>query len=178
MIRKQVWILMLLGAVWGRAVVARAQGKVERDVAVAMSETGAVLVAGEWFDFTTPVRNEGATATPPLVAHLTITAVDTTRHVDPEDWSPLRTQFLPPLQPGETAQVDWQLHVLFEGQFAAFVTVLAADRSRPLVMSPALRLQVAPDDIMPLNDVIPVAAVVPLFPLALLVFGVVRSRRR
>lgn len=157
--------------------VARAQGSPrEATITMQISQESASLTAGEWVEFSTGLRNDGATATPPLAAHLSIAAVDEGRHVDPEDWSPQRTQYLPPLQPGESVQLTWKLHALFEGVFVSFVTVASTEESFPPAMSPFLRLQVAPDQILPLKDVIPVVAMVPLFPLALLVFTVAYRR--
>jgi hypothetical protein len=146
-------------------------------VSVQISKESAALAAAEWMEFDTVLRNNGATATPPLVAHLAIAALDIGRYVDPEDWSPQRTQYLPPLQPGESVKLAWRLRALIEGAFVTFVTVVSAEESFPPAVSASLRLQVAPDDILPLKDVIPVAAVVPLFPLALLVFGALYARR-
>jgi len=146
-------------------------------VSVQISKESAALAAAEWMEFDTVLRNNGATATPPLVVHLAIAALEKGRYVDPEDWSPQRTQYLPPLQPGESVRLPWRLLALNEGAFVTFVTVVSAEESFPPAVSASLRLQVAPDDILPLKDVIPVAAVVPLFPLALLVFAVAHTRR-
>lgn len=174
---RKFWQIMALGAIlFGLVPVAAAQ--TNGRLLVTMSRETAVLMAGDWVEFTTTLRNDGAAATPPLVAHLSVTAVDTDRHVDPEDWSPQRTQFLPPLPPGESVALHWQLHALFEGEFAAFVTIVAKDGTSAPAMGTPLRVQVSPDNILPLEAVIPVAAIVPFFPLALLVFSVAKSRRR
>lgn len=175
---RPVYLILLAGLhLFTLAPLARAQDP-SRDATIIMqiSQKSAALTAGEWVEFSTVLRNDGATATPPLAAHLSIAAVDEGRHVDPEDWSPQRTQYLPPLQPGESVQLTWKLHALFEGVFVSFITVASTEESFPPAMSPFLRLQVAPDQILPLKDVIPVVAVVPLFPLALLVFMVAYRR--
>jgi hypothetical protein len=163
-------VLSLTPGVWAQ----EASG----DVTVQIDKESAALMAGDWLEFNTVLRNEGAVATPPLVAHLNIAALTPGKHVDPEDWSPVRTQYLPSLQPGETAELSWKLHVLFEGEFASFVTIVAAEKSFNSVTSPSLRLQVEPDNILPMNEVVPVAIVVPFFPLGLLLFSGVYARRR
>ena len=84
-------LLVLLGlvpAVW-------AQAGADGGVTVVMSQETAVLTAGDWVEFTTTLRNEGTMATPPLVAHLGLAPISSTRPVDPEDWMPQRTQNLP-----------------------------------------------------------------------------------
>ena len=150
----------------------------EAHISVAMSRESAAVTAAEWVEFQSVLRNDGATATPPLVAHLAIAAVDKAREVDPEDWSTQRTQHVRPLQPGESVQLGWKLRALIDGTYAAFVTVVSAREPFPSAVSAPVRLQVAPDDILPLQEVVPVAAVVPLCPLALLVSTVIYKRRK
>lgn len=147
-------------------------------VTLQITKTDGVVTAGDWLEFDAVLRNEGATVTPPLAAHLSIAALTQGKHVDPEDWSPQRTQYLSPLQPGESVQLPWRLHALLEGTFASFVTVVSEEGSFRPVVSESLRLRVAPDKILPWKDVIPVVALVPVFPLALLVFGVASARRQ
>lgn len=145
-------------------------------VILRITKTEGAVTAGDWLEFDAVLRNQGSTATPPLAAHLSIAALTRGKHVDPEDWSPLRTQYLPPLQPGESVQLAWRLHALLEGTFASFVTVVSEDGSFRPVVSESLRLRVAPDKILPWKSVIPVVVVVPLLPLALLVLGVAYAR--
>ena len=152
--------------------------EISNPVTVQISQESAALMAGDWVEFNTVLRNAGATVTPPLVAHLNIAALTPGKHVDPEDWSPQRTQYLPSLPPGETAELTWKLHVLFEGEFASFVTVVSSEKSFNSVTSSALLLQVKPDNILPMNEVVPVAVVIPLFPLGLLLFSGMYARRR
>lgn len=171
------WILLIcilpLGPTASAQKAANSTG-----VSVRISKGAAALIAAEWVAFDTVLQNKGATATPPLAVHLSIAGLDRGKHVDSEDWSPERTQYLLPLQPGESVQLDWKVHALFEGTFVTFVTVVSADDSFRPTVSASLRLEVAPDHILPLRYVVPVAAVVPVLPLALCVFTVVRARRR
>jgi hypothetical protein len=171
-----ILLTALLLFVFASATGARAS-PTDATVSVQISKASAVLTAAGWMEFDTLLRNNGATATPPLVAHLAIAALDEGRYVDPEDWSPRRTQYLPPLQPGESVQLAWRLRGLIEGAFVTFVTVVSAEESFPPAVSASLRLQVTPDDILPLKEVIPVIALVPLFPLALLIFSAAYTRR-
>jgi hypothetical protein len=147
-------------------------------LSVQINQESATMVAGDWIEFSAILRNDSATTTPPLVAHLNIAAVKEGPYVDPEDWAARRTQYLSPLGPGESAQVNWQIHALVKGEFAFFATIVSSDSAFSPVVSPSLLAQVAPDNILPLNAVIPVVAVVPLFPLALLLFGSTRRWRQ
>lgn len=172
-------VIVLAGSLaFGSAPVARAQGSPPGGtLGVRITRESASLTAGEWLEFRTVLWNAGATTTPPLAAHLSIAALVSGKHVDPEDWSPQRTQYLTPLEPGDSVQLSWSLHALFEGSFASFVTLVSTDESFAAVVSAPLRLQVAPDDILPWRHVIPVVAVVPILPLLLLVLAVAHSRR-
>jgi len=68
------------------------------------------------------------------------------------------------------------VHTLFEGDFAIYVTIVSQEKSFGPVGSPTLHIHAGPDNVLPLNEVIPVAVIVPLFPLALLLFTS-RSKR-
>lgn len=161
------------------AAAASAQARPDGDAfTIRIGKASATLAAGEWVEFDTVLHNRGAVATPRLVAHLAIAALAEGPHVDPEDWSPRRTQYVPPLRPGESVRLAWRLHALFEGTFASFVSVVSAQDRFPPAVSEVLRLEVTPDNFLPLDRVIPVVSVVPFFPLALIVFVAVRRRRR
>lgn len=170
-------LLWFGGAIGAKAQTTPSEGDGE-GLSIQISQESASLLAGDWIEFNTILRNDGATATPPLVAHLNIAAVAQGPYVDPEDWSSQRTQYLSPLAPGESVELNWQLHTLVKGEFAFFVTVVSPDKVFSPVVSPSLLAQVAPDNILPLNEVIPVVAVVPLFPLALLLFSTSRGWRQ
>ncbi len=177
---KLVGLIMLAGSLMSGTPAYATTRTVPADavVGIAIDKRASALTAGNWMAFETVLRNQRPTATPPLVAHLSIAALQPGQYVDPEDWSPERSQYLPPLQPGESVKLDWQLHALFEGAFIVFVTVVAADLPSTPVTSATLRVRVAPDDVLPMDEVVPVVAVVPAFPLALLVVTVAYRRWR
>lgn len=173
--KKTMLMITLLTLLLGLVPAVAAQAG--NGVTVGLSQETAVVIAGDWVEFTSTIHNDGATATAPLVAHLSVAPIDTLRHVDPEDWLPQATQRLPALASGDSTQLNWRVHTLFEGNYAAYVTVLAEDGSMAPVADTSLRLQVAPDNILPLQDVIPMAVIIPFFPLALLSFSVTKLRR-
>ncbi len=150
----------------------------EPRVIIEINKNTVTMAAAKWVSFRTVLRNEGSVATPFLIAHLSIAGFIKGQHVDPEDWSPRRTQYLPPIQPGESVRLNWKIHALFEGKFASFVTIVSAEDSFPLFVSPSLQLEVSPSNILRMKEVIPVVAIVPILPLALLIFVVLSIRRR
>lgn len=148
------------------------------DVSIQISQDTAAMVAGDWVEFNTVLHNEGESSTPPLVAHLNIAAVRRGRYVDPEDWSPERTKYVQQIQPGDSIELAWKVHALVEGEFATFVTIISPEGSFEPAVSKSLLLHVTPDNILPMSEVIPVVAIVPIFPLALVLWGVAKRRRR
>ena len=141
------------------------------NVTVTIDKDSTSLIAGDWVTFHTVISNTGDSATSPLVANFNVASIQPGRHVDPEDWSPLRTQYIDVIQPGETVELTWDVHTLFEGDFAVYVTIVSQEKSFGPVGSPTLHIHAEPDNVLPLNEVIPVAAIVPLFPLALLLLA-------
>ena len=155
-----------------------AQGSQPATLSINVDKVSASLVEGEWVNFQTEITNTGETVSPPLVAHLNVASLQPGKHVDPEDWSPERTQYLPPIQPGETVLLDWRVHTLFEGNFAVFVSLVSEDATFTTLSSPALQIRATPDAVLPMKDVIPTVAAVPFFPLGLLVFTKVLGRKK
>jgi len=159
-------------------VVAFAQTvSTDGNVTVTIDKESTSIVAGDWVTFRTVISNTGDSGTPPLVANFNVASIHLGPHVDPEDWSPLRTQYIDTIQPGESVELSWDVHTLFEGDFAVYVTIVSQEKSFGPVGSPTLHIHAEPDNVLPLNEVIPVVAIVPLFPLALLLVTS-RSKRK
>jgi hypothetical protein len=149
-----------------------------RTVSVDIDLVSAFVVAGDWVEFSTEIRNLGEVDTPKLVAHLNVAAAIRGPYVDPEDWSPVRTQYIDPISQGDSATRFWEVHTLTDGDFAVFVTVVSLDESFVPQVSPTLLISAVPNEFLPLKEVLAVAVVVPLFPLTLLLFSIVRSRSK
>lgn len=133
---------------------------------------------GRGFAFDTTITNRGRKPLTGLVAHLNIVSLTRGVYVDPEDWSPRRTLYLPTLAPDQTANTSWTVDPVNGGRFAVYVVVVPSRTpSRGgLAASPAVDLRVAqrrtlnPDGVVPL--VVGVPAVLGALALAL------RLRRR
>jgi hypothetical protein len=155
-----------------------AWGQVPQTVSVQMSQDAASLLVGESVEFSTVLRNAGTDVTPPLVAHLNIASLKSGVYVDPEDWSSARTRYLAPLQPGDLVTVDWKVRALSEGDFATFVTLVAADPAFVPVTGAPLLIHTEPSKILPMGKVLPVVVLVPLVLFALVMVGIVQDLRR
>jgi len=175
---KVILLIALIVLVSLMPVTASAQtSTADGNVTVTIDKDSTSVVAGDWVTFHTVISNTGDSATPLLVANFNVASIHPGPHVDPEDWSPLRTQYIDAIQPGESVELAWDVHTLFEGDFAIYVTIVSQEKSFGPVGSPTLHIHAAPDNVLPMNEVIPVAAIVPLFPLALLLFTG-RSKRK
>jgi len=172
-------LIALLSLVGLRSVTAFAQtAAMDGNVTVTIDKDSTSVVAGDWITFHTVISNTGDSATPPLVANFNVASIHPGPHIDPEDWSPLRTQYIEAVQPGESIELAWNVHTLFEGDFVVYVTIVSHEKSFGPVGSPTLHIQAGPDNVLPMNEVIPVVAIIPLFPLALLLFTVLSRRKQ
>ena len=86
----------------------------------------AVVDSGDDVEFTTVVTNTGATDTPELVVAMNIINLGKGGDpVDPEDWSPERTQELGVLGPAESSDQSWTVTAILEGEYMVYMTVVA-----------------------------------------------------
>ena len=88
----------------------------------------------------------GCAATAPLNVAMNIVKTGKGEPVDPEDWSPERTQQVDKLAPGESSEQTWTVEAILEGDYLVYMTVLPQPSgpnatSQP-VSSPAIHLTV------------------------------------
>jgi uncharacterized membrane protein len=150
-------------------------------LSVTVSQTEAVLKAGEQLKFTSTIANSGEAATPPLVTNLNLVAVGGS-FVDPEDWSPDRFATVDPIAPGGSARQDWTVHAIQGGDYSVFIVVLPDTTTRTgsdtVVGSQAIHLHVDETGHLNPGGVTPISIAVPLvLGLALISTRVVGRRR-
>ena len=143
-------------------------------IEVSLSRGDVSTRIGESFGFDSEIRNTSGREQLDLVAHLNVAGLSSGIYVDPEDWSEDRTKFLPPLAPGESTTVGWNVKAVTGGRAAIYVVVLPG-RGEPAV-SPSMAVQIADTKDLNSDGVLPLALGVPA------VLGVValtvRRRRR
>lgn len=138
--------------------------------------------AGEPVLFSTQVSNRGESPSPPLIVAMNIINLDATGDVvDPEDWSPQRTQYLESLGTGQSASQAWEVDAIFDGDYMVYIVVIPAPAgpqatSQP-VASAGVHLTVTPYTRLNPGGVLPYAIGGPLLVL-LAVIVVLRLRRR
>jgi hypothetical protein len=137
---------------------------------------------GDSVEFNTIVTNHSAESAPSFIVAMNVINLNATGDVvDPEDWSPQRTQYLPTLAPGQSVTQSWIIHPILEGNFMVYMVLIPqpegiAATSRP-VASSGIHLTVAPFTRLNPGGVLPVAIGGPTLLLAIS-FLVYRRRRR
>jgi ABC-2 type transport system permease protein len=136
------------------------------------------VAAGEKIDFTTVVTNKGTQASAPFHVSMNIIKIGSGDPVDPEDWSPERSQAEGALAPGKSAERSWVVHGILEGNYMVYMTVVPTpagpDMTTQTFSSKGLHVIVKPTANRNPGGVLPVAIAVP----ASLVLGTVLLRRR
>jgi ABC-2 type transport system permease protein len=152
------------------------------DLQISIDMVYGLVKTGDKVEFSTVVTNNGSTASPPLIMAMNIINLDATGDVvDPEDWSPQRTQYLESLGPGESAELAWIINTILEGDYMVYMVVIPAPDSKETtsqpIASPGIHLTVAPFTRLNPEGVLPYAIGAPLVVL-LIVYVLYRRRSR
>lgn len=141
-----------------------------------------VVKAGDPIFYKTLVTNNGRQKTPPLTVAMNIINLDSKGDVvDPEDWSPERTQYIEQLAPGESASLSWKVNAIFDGDYMVYMVVIpepdGQEATSQPVASSGIHLTVTPFTRLNPAGVLPWVVGTPI----VLVLGaalVLRRRRR
>ncbi|MGH2351918.1 MAG: ABC transporter permease subunit [Chloroflexota bacterium] len=96
-----------------------------------------VLNAGDHILFNTSVTNTGTRESPPLILAMNIINLDGAgAPVDPEDWSPQRTQAMETLPPGRSARHAWRVNAILDGDYMVYMVVVPKPGSPQGTTSP------------------------------------------
>lgn len=132
--------------------------------------------------FKTDVTNVRDAASPPVIVAMNIINLNKEGDVvDPEDWSPERTQYLTDLTPGKSETLSWRVNAILEGDYLIYMVAMpepAGTTATSLgVASQAIHLTVTPFTKLNPRGILPLAVGIPLvIGLALAVTQVVRRR--
>jgi len=137
---------------------------------------------GDHIIYNTVVTNNGAADSPGLCLAMNIINLDAAGDiVDPEDWSPQRTQYLPTLAAGESATSSWRVNAILDGDYLVYMVVIpepeGADATSQVLASSGIHLIVTPFTKLNPGGVLPYAIGGPV----VLVVGIIllyRLRRR
>jgi len=141
-----------------------------------------VVKAGTPILYNTVVTNNGTETSPPLIVAMNIINLNAKGEVvDPEDWSPERTQYTEHVAPGQSVSLPWRINAILDGDYMVYMVVIPAPAgpeatSHP-VASSGIHLTVTPFTRLNPGGVLPYAIGGPI----LVSFGILliyRLRRR
>lgn len=144
-------------------------------LSVSLDTERLVAGPGERIHFSSTVRNDQSGRLTGLVAHLNILTTDPDVYVDPEDWSPRRTQYLGELGAGEQSVLEWDVRAVTSGPLILYVAV-TDPQSGTVTASGPLHMDVRGRREVNSQNVLPLVAGVPAGVLVLL--GLTGARRR
>lgn len=152
------------------------------ELQITIDKEAVVAKNGDRVDFNTAVTNNASTASPPLIVAMNIINLSSKGDVvDPEDWSPQRTQYLEPLAPGEASTQSWVLNTILEGDYTVYVVVIpepvAPNQTSQPITSPGVHVTVEHFARLNPGGILPYAIGIPLI-LVLVLAGVLWLRRR
>lgn len=86
-----------------------------------------MVKTGDHFFYNTVVTNNGTENTPPSIVAMNIINIDGAGDpVDPEDWSPQRTQYIESIAPGESLTLSWKISTIFAGDYMIYMVLIPA----------------------------------------------------
>ena len=150
-------------------------------VEVTFDRASQATMLGDRFTVRARIANVGSATTDPLIADLNVASVTTDVYVDLEDWSASRTHELPPLKPGASTSLSFELQAVNAGRFNVYVVVLPNGASSagtgPLAVSPPVHVTVAGRKTLSAGGALPVAVAVPVLLGLALAVARIRLRR-
>src|SRR5574341_184726 len=104
---------------------------------------------GEHIIYNTTVKNNGTADSPPLCLAMNIINLDAAGDiVDPEDWSPQRTQYIDVLPAGQSATHSWRINGILDGDYLIYMVVIpepeGKDATSQVLASSGIHLTVTP----------------------------------
>lgn len=97
---------------------------------ITIDTTAKVVKSGEPVFFTTVVTNQGTELSPPLIVAMNIINLKAEGDiVDPEDWSPQRTQYLEALAPAQASSHEWRINTILGGDYMVYMVLIPAPDS-------------------------------------------------
>ena len=154
----------------------------EQDLTITIDGDYKLVKTGDKVEFNTLVTNNSSQASPALIVAMNIINLDAAGDVvDPEDWSPQRTQYMQSLAPGESVSQGWIVNTILEGDYMVYMVLVpepaAAETTSHPVASSGIHLTVAPFTRLNPGGVLPFAIGGPILLLAITYF-VYRRRRQ
>jgi ABC-2 type transport system permease protein len=172
-------IMVLLSLPLALAVRPAFAQSVGPDLKIAVDLDYKTVNAGDELTFNSVVTNTGTEKSPPLNVAMNIVKTGKGDPVDPEDWSPQRTQSIETLGPGESVKQSWTVQAILEGDIMVYLTVIpkprGPDATSQLVSSSGVHVTVYPFAEANPGGVLPIAIGIPI---ALMAFSILLRRSK
>lgn len=166
--------------VFSNVSTARAFQGSEQTLQISINMDTKTVKASDSIFFDTVVTNNGTEASPTIFVAMNIINLEKGGEpIDPEDWSPQRTQSIEPLAPGKSATLSWRVNAILEGDVMIYMVAIPQPESGNAtshpIASPGIHLTVTPFTKLNPSGVLPIAIGGPLVLLVVIYFV---NRRR
>ena len=175
-------VLLLLVSVMAASPVLAQDAPNISGLQIAIDKDYLVVKTSDKVLYNTVITNASDKASQPLIVAMNVINLDAKGDVvDPEDWSPQRTQYISALGPGESTTLNWQINTILDGDYMVYMVVIDSPTqtettSHP-VASSGIHLTVTPFTRLNPLGVLPYAIGGPLI-IGLAIFFLYRMRRR
>ena len=152
------------------------------DLQISIDRDYELVKSGDVILFNTVVTNNGTEASPPVIVAMNIINLDVEGDVvDPEDWSPERTQYIELLAPDQSAELSWRVNAILDGDYIVYMVAMPKPEGQEAtslpVASSGIHLTVTPFTRLNPGGVLPYAIGGP-FVVGLSMFFLYRRRRQ
>jgi ABC-2 type transport system permease protein len=149
---------------------------------VSIDVSAKTVQAGSTILYQTVLTNHGTTQSPALIVAMNIINLNAKGDVvDPEDWSPQRTQYHDGLAPGQSDTLSWRINAILDGDFMVYMVAIpspaGAEVTSQPVASSGIHVTVTPFTKLNPGGVLPYAIGGPVV-LGVIILLVYRNRRR
>lgn len=177
-------ILLMAASLWTSPAMAREarQAASGEPLEIVIDLDHAIVKTGDKVEYNTRVTNNSAEASPPLIVAMNVVNLEAQGDtVDPEDWSPKRTQYIEALGPGESANLNWIINTILDGNYMVYMVLIpapaSAETSSHPVATSGIHLTVTPFTRLNPQGVLPYAVGAPILLLGI-IYYVYRRRRQ
>jgi hypothetical protein len=156
------------------------QGETDSPIQISINMDSKTVKASDSILFDTVVTNNDTAVSPTVFVAMNIINLQKAGEpIDPEDWSPQRTQSIEPLGPGESATLSWRVNAILEGDVMIYMVAIPQPDGTNVtthpVASPGIHLTVTPFTKLNPRGVLPIAIGGPVLLLVIIYFV---NRRR
>jgi ABC-2 type transport system permease protein len=177
-----VVVLMILALSVFPVMAGSQAGTQSGDLQITIDQDAIVVKTSDKVEYNTVVTNNGSEKSPPLIVAMNIINLDAKGDtVDPEDWSPKRTQYIESLAAGESVSLNWIINTILDGNYMIYMVLIPtpgnSDSTSQPVATSGIHLTVTPFTRLNPRGVLPYTIGVPIL-LVVLIYFVYRRRNQ